>query len=86
MLGSPPKLGVLLLAIFVALVVNKLSSFDGSLHDGNRPIPLEAVPMYKQAEMHWFCRFVFGYIFATSCLLEQWSPALPRSILTTRMM
>ena len=64
MLALPSKLGVLLLAVFVAVVVNKLSSFDGSLHDGKRPIPFEAVPMYKQSEMIWFCRFVFGYLFA----------------------
>ena len=63
MLALSPKLGVLLIAVFVALVVNKLSSFDGSLHDGQRPIPFEAVPVYKQTEMHWFCRFVFGYVF-----------------------
>ena len=56
------SISILLLSIVVALLISCLSTFEGGPHNGIRPMPKEAVPIWRMDELHWFVRFFFGYL------------------------
>jgi len=56
-------IGTLLLTVFIAFLVKSLATFEGGPHNGVRPIPKEAVPLYQMSEVHWFVRYILGYLF-----------------------
>mmetsp|Transcript_30814 Transcript_30814/g.65176 ORF Transcript_30814/g.65176 Transcript_30814/m.65176 type:complete len:462 (-) Transcript_30814:279-1664(-) len=52
-----------ILAVSIAVVIHSLSTFEGGPHNGPRPIPQEAVPIWQTSELHWFVRFFMGYLY-----------------------
>ncbi|KAL7531742.1 hypothetical protein ACHAXR_004207 [Thalassiosira sp. AJA248-18] len=56
------SISIILLSIAVAFLINLLSTFEGGPHHGVRPIPREAVPIWRTTELHWFVRYFMGYL------------------------
>jgi len=54
---------VVLPAIIVAVLIKSLSTFEGGPHNGIRPIPKEAVPLWQANEIHWLVRYFVGYLY-----------------------
>jgi len=48
----------LLFAILIGLLCKSLST-----HNLDRPIPIEAVPLWQTSEVHWVVRYFVGYLF-----------------------
>lgn len=59
----------ILLSAAVAFLINGLSTFEGGPHGGARPVPEEAVPVWRTAELHWLVRFAVGYLYPAICPL-----------------
>ena len=52
------SIAVLLLSVSIGVFIKSIPA----AHNSNRPIPVEAVPLWQTSELHWFVRYFAGYL------------------------